>query len=122
MAHFAQIDKNNIVVQVIVGVDEPHDGEAIYQENTGKVWKKTSYNTSGGKHLLGGTPFRKNYAGIGYLYDAERDAFIPPKPYKSWILDEETCLWNPPVPYPEFILAFDKPYIWDEANLQWITE
>ena len=118
MAHFAQIDENNIVVQVIVGVDEPHDGEAIYQQTTGKVWKRTSYNTLGGIHRLGGTPFRKNYAGIGFFYDSVRDAFIPPKPYSSWVLDEETCLWNPPVPYPND----DERYIWDEANVQWITE
>jgi len=90
MAHFAQIDENNIVVQVIVGVDEPLDGEAIYAETTGQVWKKTSYNTFGGVHQLGGTPFRKNYAGIGYFYDSVRDAFIAPKPYPSWVLDEQT--------------------------------
>ena len=122
MAHFAQIDENNIVVQVIVGVDEPHDGEAIYQQTTGKVWKRTSYNTLGGIHRLGGTPFRKNYAGIGFFYDSVRDAFIPPKPYSSWVLDEETCLWNSPVPYPDLVLAYGKIYIWDEANVQWITE
>lgn len=93
MAHFAQLDENNIVVQVIVGVDEPYDGEAIYQENTGKIWKKTSYNTNGGVHTLGGTPFRKNYAGIGYFYDSARDAFVPPKPDGNYVLDEQTCQW-----------------------------
>jgi hypothetical protein len=115
MAHFAQLDENNTVVQVIVGVDEPFDGEAIYAETTGQIWKKTSYNTFGGQHSLGGTPFRKNYAGIGYIYDNERDAFIPPRPYTSWLLDEETCLWNPPTPYPDD----GKHYQWDESTLTW---
>ena len=115
MAHFAQLDENNIVVQVIVGVDEPHDGEAIYAQTTGKVWKKTSYNTVGGVHLLGGTPFRKNYAGIGFTYDAQRDAFIAPKPYASWILNEQTCQWNPPIQYP----SDDKRYVWDEQTTSW---
>ena len=96
MAHFAQLDENNIVVQVIVGVDEPHDGEAIYVANTGLVWKKTSYNTFAGEHRLGGTPFRKNYAGIGFTYDAQRDAFIPPKPGDGYVLDEQTCQWIEP--------------------------
>ena len=93
MAHFAELDENNVVLQVIVGVDEPHDGEAIYAETTGRVWKKTSYNTFAGEHRLGGTPFRKNYAGIGYTYDPDRDAFIAPQPYPSWTLDEQTCQW-----------------------------
>lgn len=115
MAHFAQLDENNIVVQVIVGVDEPHDGEAIYFQTTGKVWKKTSYNTVGGVHLLGGTPFRKNYAGIGYTYDPDRDAFIAPQQYPSWILDEQTCQWNPPIQYP----SDDKRYVWDEQTTSW---
>jgi len=116
MAHFAQLDENNIVVQVIVGVDEPHDGEAIYFQTTGKVWKKTSYNTSGGVHLLGGTPFRKNYAGIGFTYDAQRDAFIAPKPYASWSINEQTCQWDAPVIMP----TDDKRYVWDEPSLSWI--
>jgi hypothetical protein len=116
MAHFAQLDENNIVVQVIVGVDEPHDGEAIYAETTGKVWKKTSYNTLGGVHTLGGTPLRKNYAGIGYTYDPDRDAFIAPQPYPSWVLDEQTCQWGAPVPMP----VDDKRYVWDEQTCQWV--
>ena len=115
MAHFAQLDENNIVVQVIAGVDEPFDGEAIYAETTGQVWKKTSYNTFRGKHLLGGTPFRKNYAGIGYTYDAQRDAFIPPQPFASWILDEEKCQWEPPISYPDDGNMYD----WDESTLTW---
>ena len=115
MAHFAQLDKNNIVVQVIVGVDEPLDGEAIYQENTGNVWKKTSYNTLGGVHTLGGTPLRKNYAGIGYFYDSIRDAFIAPQPYPSWVLNEQTCQWDAPIPVP----ADDKRYEWEEQTTSW---
>lgn len=117
MAHFAQLDENNIVVQVIVGVDEPHDGEAIYFQTTGKVWKKTSYNTVGGIHLLGGTPFRKNYAGIGFTYDAQRDAFIPPQQYPSWLLNEQTCQWESPVPYP----SDDNKYVWDESTTSWVA-
>lgn len=115
MAHFAELDENNIVLRVIVGVDEPHDGEAIYAQTTGTVWKKTSYNTVGGVHLLGGTPFRKNYAGIGYTYDPDRDAFIAPQQYPSWILDEQTCQWNPPIQYP----SDDKRYVWDEQTTSW---
>lgn len=117
MAHFAQLDENNIVVQVIVGVDEPFDGEAIYAKTTGQVWKKTSYNTIGGQHLLGGTPFRKNYAGIGYTYDAQRDAFYAPQPFASWTLDEETCLWNPPTPYPND----GNQYTWNEPTTSWVA-
>jgi hypothetical protein len=116
MAHFAEIDENNVVLRVIVGVDYPYDGEAIYQNETGKVWKRTSYNTYANQHRLGGTPFRKNYAGIGYTYDAQRDAFIPPKPYASWTLNEDTCLWQPPTPMP----IDGKMYGWDEATLSWI--
>ena len=115
MAHFAEIDENNIVLRVIVGVDEPFDGEAIYHEMTGTTWKKTSYNTQAGQHLLGGTPFRKNYAGIGYTYDAGRDAFIPPQPFPSWTLDEQTCQWISPIPFPND----EKQYFWDESTLSW---
>ena len=115
MAHYAQLDENNVVLQVIVGVDEPHDGESIYAETTGHVWKKTSYNTKGNQHLLGGTPLRKNYAGIGYTYDPDRDAFIPPQPYESWVLDEQPCQWNSPIQYP----SDDKKYGWDEQTISW---
>jgi hypothetical protein len=115
MAHFAELNENNVVVQVIVGVDEPLDGEAIYAETTGTVWKKTSYNTLAGQHLLGGTPFRKNYAGIGYSYDPDRDAFISPQPFPSWTLDEQTCQWTPPVPFPND----EKQYFWDEPSVSW---
>jgi hypothetical protein len=115
MAHFAEIDENNVVLRVIVGVDEPLDGEAIYHKMTETTWKKTSYNTVAGQHLLGGTPFRKNYAGIGYTYDPDRDAFIPPQPFPSWTLDEQTCQWVSPVPFPND----GKQYFWDEQTCQW---
>jgi hypothetical protein len=115
MAHFAELNENNVVTRVIVGVDEPLDGESIYAETTGTVWKKTSYNTISGEHRLGGTPFRKNYAGIGHTYDPNRDAFIPPQPFPSWTLDEQTCQWNPPVLYPDD----GKQYFWDELNVFW---
>jgi hypothetical protein len=89
MAHFAKLDENNVVVTVSVGRDD--DTEMAIFARSGDVYKQTSYNTSGGVHRLGGTPLRKNYAGIGYTYDAGRDAFIPPKPYNSWLLNENTA-------------------------------
>lgn len=110
MAHFAQVE-NGIVMQVIVADQEVIDSGAF-----GSGWVQTSYNTQGGQHRWGGTPFRKNYAGIGYTYDAQRDAFIPPKPYNSWTLDEDTCLWQPPVARP----TDGKMYDWDETALAWI--
>lgn len=118
MAHYAELDANNIVVRVIPGVDETKDGETIYSQFTGTVWKRTSYNTKYGKHLQGGTPFRKNYAGIGFYYDEQRDAFIPPKPpeMSKWLLDEETCNWIPPVPYP----TDGKKYRWDDPSGAWV--
>lgn len=93
MAHFAKLDENNVVVFVTVGRDEDDGKEAELTARTGDVYKQTSYNTVGGVHLLGGTPFRKNYAGIGYTYDPVRDAFIPPRPTPDAVLDEETCQW-----------------------------
>ena len=117
MAHFAQINENNIVVQVITAGNEYElTGEELYTNMTGKVWKRTSYNTQGGIHTQGGTPYRKNYAGIGYTYDEARDAFIPPKPYNSWILNESSCLWEAPIPYPED----GNVYVWSEATQEWI--
>jgi len=99
MAHWAEIDENNIVLRITVGNnEEPDEGYQWLINNLGGRWIKTSYNTIGGVHLLGGTPFRKNYAGIGWTYDEERDAFIPPKPDGvGWILNEETCLWENPI-------------------------
>jgi hypothetical protein len=115
MSHFAKLDENNIVVFVTVGRQEDDGKEAELCERTGDRYVQTSYNTHGGVHALGGTPLRKNYAGIGYLYDPIRDAFIPPQPYPSWLLDEETCLWQPPTPYPDD----GGMYVWDEATQEW---
>ena len=122
MAHFAKLDANNVVIFVTVGRDEDNGKEAELSARTGDVYKQTSYNTHGGVHALGGTPFRKNYAGLGYTYDAERDAFIPPKPYASWLLNEDTCLWDSPVPYPTDVGTEENPkrYSWDEATTSWI--
>jgi hypothetical protein len=118
MASYAFLDENNIVTEVIVGKNEGEDGidwEQHYREFRGQVCKRTSYNTQGGVHSSGGTPYRKNYAGIGYSYDADRDAFIPPKPFDSWILNEESCLWEAPTPYPTDGLM----YQWVEDDLNW---
>ena len=118
MAHYAFLDENNIVAEVIVGNDEREDGvdwEQHYGSFRGQVCKRTSYNTSGGVHSGGGTPFRKNYAGLGYTYDAQRDAFIPPQPFPSWQLNGESCLWEPPVAMPED----GQMYQWDESTQQW---
>ena len=113
MSHFAQIDENNIVTQVIVIEQDVVDTGLFGDPNS---WIQTSYNTSGGIHLLGGTPLRKNYAGIGYTYDSTRDAFIPPKPFNSWTLNETTCLWEAPIPMPDD----GKMYSWDEETTSWI--
>ena len=120
MAHYALLDRNNVVVQVITGKDEDegiYDWELFYTQETRLQAKRTSYNTVGGVHTGGGTPFRKNYAGIGYTYDPQRDAFIPPQPYPSWVLNEDTCLWDAPVPMPT-----DGIYQWDEATTSWISQ
>jgi hypothetical protein len=121
MAHFAKLDENNVVVFVTVGRDEDNGKEAELSARTGDVYKQTSYNTSGGVHALGGTPFRKNYAGLGYTYDVGRDAFIPPKPYASWVLNESTCLWDAPMPYPTDLGTPDVPkhYTWNEESKTW---
>lgn len=116
MAHFAKLDENNIVTFVTVGRQEDDGKEADLCARTGDVYKQTSYNTHGGVHALGGTPFRKNYAGIGYTYDPVRDAFVPPRPYASWVLNETTCLWGAPVAYPDD----GKRYSWDEATTSWV--
>ena len=118
MGHYAFLDGNNIVTEVITGKDEGQDGidwEQWYGEFRGQVCKRTSYNTSGGVHSLGGTPFRKNYAGIGYTFDEARDAFIPPKPFASWVLNEDTCLWEAPVAHPND----GERYSWDEETQSW---
>jgi len=113
MAHFAKLDSNNIVTFVTVGRDE--DNELELSSRTGDVYKQTSFNTQAGVHVLGGTPFRKNYAGIGFTYDTQRDAFIPPKPYPSWTLNEQTCNWESPVPYPND----GSIYSWNEGTQVW---
>jgi hypothetical protein len=121
MGHYAFVNENNIVTEVITGRDEDEvidgitDWEAHYGDFRGQVCKRTSYNTVGGVHLFGGTPYRKNYAGIGYTYDADRDAFIAPKPFESWILDEDSCTWQAPTPYPTDGLM----YQWVEDDLNW---
>lgn len=129
MAHFAKLDSNNVVIFVTVGRDEDNGREAELTARTGDVYKQTSYNTRGGVHYQAdGTPsadqskaYRKNYAGLGYTYDAGRDAFIPPKPFNSWVLNETTCLWDAPVAMPADAGTGEPPkrYSWDEATTSW---
>jgi len=111
MAHFAKVN-NGIVIKVIVAEQEFIDN--MIDNEPGK-WVQTSYNTYGGVHQLGGTPLRKNYAGIGFTYDKDKDAFIPPKPFNSWTLNETTCLWEAPVAYP----TDGQNYTWNETNQTW---
>jgi hypothetical protein len=144
MASFAKLNSENIVIAVHSVVNEVlKDSNGIEQENIGiqflktlynepnAIWKQTSYNTNGGIHSLGGTPFRKNHAGIGYIYDQNRDAFISPKPFNSWILNEDTCLWEPPIIYPETYdlnLTYPDgtvkkdPYKWNEETQSWTLQ
>ena len=118
MAHYAFLDENYIVTEVIVGRDESNfDWERHYGDIRGQLCKRTSYNTVGGVHNNGGQPFRKNYAGIGFVYDPVRDAFYPQQPYPSWVLNEQTCLWESRVPYPND----GKQYRWNEDDLAWET-
>jgi hypothetical protein len=117
MAHYAFLDENNIVTLVIPGVDEwdtieGKDPETWYGEFRGQTCKRTSYHTINGEHVAGGVPFRLNYAGIGFYYDEELDAFIPPSPYPSWTLIDG--VWQPPIPMP------DGDWMWDEDNQQWV--
>ena len=125
MSYYAELDNNNIVTKIRTGAsEEVVDLERIYTERFGKVHKRTSYNTRGGIHYNSETnepsadqskAFRKNYAGIGFTFDATRDAFIPPKPYSSWTLNEETCLWDSPVPHPND----GQIYNWNEETQNW---
>ena len=121
MAHFAKLGVGNIIERVAVVSNDVATTEQAGIDflnnlyNTRDVWKQTSYNTFAGEHKLGGTPFRKNYAGVGYTYDQTRDAFIPPKPFASWILNEETCQWESPVVKPDD----GKTYSWNEETKQW---
>jgi len=122
MSHFAKLDENNLVTFVTVGREEDDGLEEELNARTGDVYRQTSYNTHGGIHYTDGEPsedqgqaFRFNYAGIGHTYDEARDAFIPPHPYPSWVLDEATCLWVAPIDYP----ADGGQYVWDEETTDW---
>jgi hypothetical protein len=126
MASFAKIGLNSKVIEVLSVVNEVlHDSNGVEQEVNGidfltkltgyPVWKQTSYNTHGGVHDNGGTPLRKNHASIGMIYDEDRDAFIYKKPFNSWILNEDTCLWESPIPYPQD----NNRYNWNEQNQSW---
>ena len=121
MAHFAKLGVGNIIETVEVVSNDIATTEQAGVDflnnlyGSRDVWKQTSYNTVGGQHLLDGTPFRKNFAGIGYSYDQTRDAFIAPKPFNSWTLDETTCLWEAPVAYP----TDGENYNWNETNQTW---
>ena len=130
MASFAKIE-NNIVITVESVVNEVlKDSNGIEQEQLGinflrtlynepnAIWKQTSYNTHGGVHINNGTPFRKNHAGIGYTYDSQKDAFIPPKPYNSWVLNESTCNWEAPIAYPND----GQRYNWNEETQSWTLQ
>ena len=131
MASFSKLNSNNIVITVESVVNEVlKDSNGVEQESIGvqflktlynepnSVWVQTSYNTHGGVHSNGGIPFRKNHASIGYTYDEQRDAFIPIKPYSSWVLNETTCLWNSPIPMPNDA-SIDNQYSWNESTLSW---
>ena len=111
MAHYAKVT-DSIVTKVIVAEKEFFD---TFVDDSAGEWIQTSYNTHGGEHTLGGTPLRKNFAGIGFTYDREKDAFIPPQPFASWTLNETTCLWEAPVTYPDD----GKMYIWNESITNW---
>ena len=123
MAHYAFLNMQNIVTEVIVGKEET-DGVINWEMHYGnireQVCKRTSYNTQGGVHSGDGIPYRKNYAGVGYTYDETRDAFIPPKPFDSWMLNETSCTWQAPTTYPDD----DQMYTWNEETTSWnlITE
>jgi hypothetical protein len=128
MAHFAKIGLNNRVIDVVAVHDnELKDSDGNEVEKIGvtfltlltgwSLWVQTSINTLAGQHSEGKTPLRKNYAGIGFTYDQDRDAFIPPKPYPSFTLNEDTCRWGSPIPYP----TTGGPYLWDEATLSWVA-
>jgi len=139
MASFAKIGLNGKVIEILSVVNEVlHDSNGVEQESIGidfltkltgwAIWKQTSYNTYGGVHRLNKTPLRKNFAGIGYTYDEDRDAFIPKKPFNSWVLNESTCLWESPIPYPitntqnkvnTLGESINDLYKWNETNLTW---
>jgi hypothetical protein len=119
MAHWAEIDSDNIVTRVLVVPDSQDDRGQEYLADDlglGGTWKKTSYNTVAGEHRNGGTPFRKNYAGIGYVYDEKLDAFYAPQPFSSWKLNKDTCIWEAPTPMP---VEEGKLFNWDEDSKSW---
>ena len=126
MAHFAELDENNIVLRVIVvSDDDAVNGEVFCNNLLDGRWKQTSYNTRGGVHYApnthtpdDGEQLRKNYAGVGYVFDEVRDAFMAPQPYPSWTLDENTCYWEPPVPKPPAVSG--GYYEWDEPTVNWV--
>ena len=130
MAHYAFLNDNNIVTEVITGRDEDDieelpegfdSWEEVYADYRGQTCKRTSYNTVGNSHTLGGTPFRGNYAGKSYIYDEDNDVFYPQKPYPSWTLDTSDWVWKPPVQHPNIIDNSDThPYTWDEENQEWV--
>jgi hypothetical protein len=130
MASFAKIGLNNKVIEVIsVHNNELKDSNGVEQEVNGvdfltkltgwAIWKQTSYNTAGGIHSSGGVPFRKNFAGVGMTYDEDRDAFVPKKPYNSWILNENTCQWESPIAIPTTKLEKNQYYYWNESVINW---
>ena len=122
MAHFAEIDSAGVVLRVLVVPDDQENRGQEYLADDlglGGIWKKTSYNTIANVHLTGGTPYRKNFAGIGYSYESTLDAFISPKPYPSWVLDEATCTWNAPEPMP---IQEGTTFTWDESSLSWVAD
>jgi hypothetical protein len=120
MSNFANLNEENVVINVIVGnpnLSDKKNLELVKKIFDGK-WVQTSYNTFAGEHKLGGIPLRKNYAGIGMTYDEEKDAFLYPKPYESWLLEEETCQWKAPIEMP----TDDKMYVWDETSVNWVEQ
>tara|TARA_R110001599_G_scaffold101722_1_gene259996 strand:+ start:100 stop:495 length:396 start_codon:yes stop_codon:yes gene_type:complete len=129
MAHFVKLGIGNKIIKVEVVSNDVATNEQAGVDflnnlyGTNDVWKQTSYNTRGGVHITDGTPFRKNYAGIGWKYDSTRDAFIPPKRFESWTLNETTCLWDPPVERPELTEEQESNnnyYRWNEDNQTWV--
>ena len=116
MAHFAKIVKGIVTDIIVTSNDEPNEGADWIKANLPGTWVQTSFNTQGGKHSLGGSPLRKNYAGIGFTYDKTRDAFIPEKPNDSWVLNEDSCLWEAPHPRPDE----SEVYFWDNETSDWV--
>lgn len=110
MAHYAKVVNGEVITVVVA------DQDVVDSYNEPGVWIQTSYNTHKGVHTNGGVPLRKNFASVGFTYDSGRDAFIPPKPYETWVLNEDTCVWDAPVPYP----TDGKPYIWDDSVADWV--